>query len=161
MSEQIKADFARAQKFIKAEQYAQALIILKPHKDHPRIAALIADLEAKHKPASKEIIGTVLWLVLVIVVGVIAGGVGYVLGSREPAVLTTELTEYELPPSMESAFVAICTANTDLSDTDCSGAIQSSWLLYRSKTQDCYNLLVDNPALTDRQFLGCIAATDD
>jgi hypothetical protein len=154
MSEQIKADFARAQKLIKAEQYAQAIAILKPHAAHPRIAALLADLESKQKPAGGNL-KTVLWIVLVVVVGIIAGGGGYALGESRTS------AEYELPPSMEAVFVRICTANSDLSFEDCSRGIRAKWLLHRGPTQECYSQINDVPDLTDSQFLDCILDTGE
>jgi hypothetical protein len=149
MSEQIKADFARAQKFIKAEQYAQAITILKPHAAHPRIAALLADLETKRKPPGR-ILKTVLWIVLVVVVGIIAGGGGYALGESRTS------AEYEVPSSFELTFVEICTSNSDLLVTECLDVIQHNWLWYRGETLDCYSLIEDVPDLTDGQFLQCI-----
>lgn len=149
MSEQIKADFARAQKLIKTEQYTQAITILKPHAAHPRIAALLADLESKRKP-SGGILKTALWIVLVVVVGIVAGGTGYVAGDRNGR------GEYEIPSSMESLFVEICVTNLDLSATDCAKAIRASWLLHRETTSACYTLTQDVADLTAGQFLQCI-----
>lgn len=151
MAEQLKADFERAQKFIKAEQYAQAITILKPHAAHPRIAALLTDLEAKRKP-SGGILKTVLWIVLVVVVGIVAGIGGYALGESRTS------AEYELPPSMEAVFVRVCTANTDLSFTDCSRGVRAKWYLHRGHTQECYNQIDD---LTDKQFLDCVVGAGE
>lgn len=153
MSEQIKADFARAQKFIKAEQYAQAITILQPHKEHPRIAALIADLEAKRKPKDGIWI-TAIWVTVVIIVAVIAGAVGYTIGENRGG------SEYELPTEFNSLFVDICTANADLTANECSAAIRGSWKLYQKKTLDCFSLYLDTD-MTDGEFLQCIAHADE
>lgn len=151
MSEQIKTDFARAQKFIKAGQYAQAITILQPHKEHPRIAALIADLEAKRKPKVGGIGMIAIWVTVVIIVAVIAGAAGYGVGVRQTRM------EYEIPQTFEDTFVDSCTANTDVSAFDCAEYIRTKWLYYQSDVLDCYNLIQDVADLTEGQFLGCIA----
>lgn len=150
MSEQLKADFARAQKFIRAEQYSQAITILQPHKEHPRIAALIADLEAKRK-LKGGILRTVIWILVVIIVAVIAGIVGYGVGVRQTK------AGYELPKSMEDAFVDVCTANADLTIVECANLIRNQWLYYQAEVIDCYGLIQDVADLTEGQFLQCIA----
>lgn len=149
MSEQIKADFARAQKFIKAEQYAQAITILKPHAAHPRIAALLADLEVKRKP-SGGILKTVLWIVLVAVVATVTGVIAYTVGVQQ----TRE--EYEIPDTFEDTFVDSCTANTDLLISECAELIRHDWLYYQAGVIECYGLIQDVSDLTDVQFLQCI-----
>ena len=151
MSEQIKTDFARSQKFIKAGQYAQAIAILKPHKEHPRIAALIADLEAKHKSPGIGIVGIVLWILLVIVVGVIAGAAGYVIGGQQIK------AEYEISDTFEDTFVDSCSANTDVSIAECTDLIRYQWRYYQADVIDCYGLINDVADLTEAQFLQCIA----
>lgn len=154
MSEQLKTDFARAQKFIKAEQYAQAITILQPHKEHPRIAALIDDLEAKRKPKGGIWI-TAIWVTVVIIVAVIAGAAGYALGESRTS------SQYEMPSAMELTFVELCVVNTDVSATDCMELIQHDWIYYRADTVACYGLIQDVADLTNEQFLECIAAIWD
>lgn len=153
MSEQIKADFSRAQKFIKAEQYTQAITILKPHVAHPRIAALIADLEIKRKP-SGNILKTVLWIVLVVVVGIIAGGGGYALGESQTK------AEYEIPIDLEVVFIKACAANTDLSGSECSSVVRTAWRYYRSDSIDCFGL-IEVPGATEDELLRCIGNITD
>lgn len=154
MSEQLKADFARAQKFVKAGQYAQAITILKPHKDHPRIAALITDLETRRKPSTNGIVTTILWLIAIVAVAIITGLVSYTFGVRQ----TKE--EYEIPSSFLDTFVDVCTANTDISVSDCAELIRSHWRYYQSEVLDCYGLIDDASATVD-QFLQCIAHVSD
>lgn len=154
MSEQIKADFARAQKFIKAGQHTEAITVLKPHAAHPRIAALLADLEARRKPVG-SVLKTVLWIVLVVVVGIVAGAGGYAIGEQNTQ------AEYEIPIDLELLFVEVCAINTDLTGGDCSQAVRSSWLYYRSETIDCFSLYQDTPSTTDGEFLNCIADVRD
>lgn len=149
MSEQIKTDFARAQKFIKAEQYSQAITILQPHKDHPRIAALIADLEAKRKPKGERWM-TIIWITIVVIVAAIAVAVGYSVGVRQIR------EEYEIPQSFEDTFVASCTANTDVTSTGCAELIRSDWRYYQAAVIECYGLIREDGSMNEGEFLGCI-----
>lgn len=151
MSEQIKADFTKAQKHIKAGQYSQAIAILKPHKDHPRIAALLADLESKHKTSPSRWLGIALRGLLIVAISIVAGGVGYAIGDRNAR------SEYEIPSSLEAIFVEVCTANTNLLSSECSAAIRAGWKLHQETTFECFQLIENDPNLTDGQFLDCFA----
>lgn len=149
MSEQIKADFAKAQQLIKAQKYDQAISTLKPHKGHPRIAALIADLEAKRKPPRSGVLGTALWILLVIIVGAITGVAGYALGeSRTEA-------KYDIPVDLEAVFIKACLSNTDIPGDECSSVIEAAWKYYRSDTIDCFGL-IEVPDATEDELLRCI-----